>query len=763
MATRPMFVVVLFLCVRTTVASEIPAKPSTIHNQIDALSTERLVGLLDEIEFDDPLYENHVLADRICTELLRRAPPGLQPHKFHCRRSIALRALGQLEAAARDASKAIELDATCELAYLVRGRSSPPGGQALLDVRRAIEIAPTDFRSWIGQGAIEVQLGRFDNAERSFEQAKRLGMPPSDSLEYAAYLRLARKYDRALDQIDQFISNRGYSQIFFGAVPYELRASQLYSMGRYREAFRDAFFAMRTDPSLQMAHGRLILSAMKLRRYSLALHHTDTLLTQYGNQPDLLLVKSTALLHLGRHSDALKCLPGPDDGSISAIETLLLRAQLRMCLGEIDEAILDLRKCLRINPRDESALLLSGLAHLYKSQSSTAHLTEAVTITRRLRDQSPTHRYAATYLLAIAEFRAGQRDAAVQAVAQVRDALPEGAAQPFDYVPWFSRQRVLSDLDKIDRESHPEIDVSFKLNEREILRRELAGFDGSCFAEHDKRISQICKALLSYDLEVSERAHVLARLAESTARCSGIDAGIASINSAIELMPGNAALYATRARIKLSQNVTPSDDLLQEALSDFRVAIQRDPRNAEACAFLGYVSLKRGLRPSQSSDETRTLLKEADEWTKKAVDIHPDNAFCRYMRGVVREQMGDANGTLKELNECLRLDPIPIAPYLEQVILLRSAAHAAKGQQSLALADAAWLLTLKPNDPTATMLVVFAYMRLEKPFLQEYWKSKLTNRLPDFAPGKDTKTPAAKRTNDSSATLNDSPKRGGSD
>lgn len=77
-------------------------------------------------------------------------------------------------------------------------------GLAEQHYRRAVEAAPQDLEAWVGLAATYDQLGRFDLADRAYEQAIILAGPTAEILNNQGYsLMLRGDYDAAREKLEK--------------------------------------------------------------------------------------------------------------------------------------------------------------------------------------------------------------------------------------------------------------------------------------------------------------------------------------------------------------------------------------------------------------------------------------------------------------------------------------------------------------------------------------------------------------------------------
>ena len=143
----------------------------------------------------------------------------------------------------------------------------------------------------------------------------------------------------------------------------------------------------------------------------------------------------------------------------------------------------------------------------------------------------------------------------------------------------------------------------------------------------------------------------------------------ASIDRAIELMPGRSSSYLSRALIRYYRNN------LRGAMDDYDLALYVDPNN-----FYGYYN--RGLLRMQLGDDNRAI-----EDFDKVLDIDPDNAMARFNRSILRSNTGDYEGAIEDITRVLE-----DFPNFEYGYYCRAEARRKIGDEKGAEADDMWLL-----------------------------------------------------------------------
>ena len=148
-----------------------------------------------------------------------------------------------------------------------------------------------------------------------------------------------------------------------------------------------------------------------------------------------------------------------------------------------------------------------------------------------------------------------------------------------------------------------------------------------------------------------------------------------SFSVAIELDPKSAEAYAYRA--KANDNAHKLDD----ALEDGDKAVDLDSNSALAYAFRCEVYADKGDLDKAIADGDR------------AVDLDPKSAVARRSRGYAYGLKGDKDAALRDYDEAIRLDPAYADPYVD-----RGYARLADGQDDDALKDFNQAVALAPKS-----------------------------------------------------------------
>jgi lipoprotein NlpI len=123
---------------------------------------------------------------------------------------------------------------------------------------------------------------------------------------------------------------------------------------------------------------------------------------------------------------------------------------------------------------------------------------------------------------------------------------------------------------------------------------------------------------------------------------------------------------------------------LDGALVDLTRAVERDPKDPEACLNRGFVRQAKGDLVGASADYNH------------AIELDPKDARPYNNRGFIKQAKGDWEGALADFNTALKL-----APKLPQAYLNRGNLKQARGDSGGALADYNQAIKLDPKDAPA--------------------------------------------------------------
>ena len=182
-----------------------------------------------------------------------------------------------------------------------------------------------------------------------------------------------------------------------------------------------------------------------------------------------------------------------------------------------------------------------------------------------------------------------------------------------------------------------------------------------------KRAVEVDPSHLPSRLELAKayRAHGDARLADETLR----EAGRLERAQRREAEQRGEASYHRLRALQLLEQGKP-----KEALDSFADALEHDPKNADLLVEAAQAALK---------TSNPTLAKD---YLNRAVAIAPASAIVRRARGEAILALGDAEGSLSDLQEAARLDPYDPSPH-HALARAYDALHRPEAEKERALAD----------------------------------------------------------------------------
>ncbi len=205
---------------------------------------------------------------------------------------------------------------------------------------------------------------------------------------------------------------------------------------------------------------------------------------------------------------------------------------------------------------------------------------------------------------------------------------------------------------------------------------------------------------------------------------------LADYDRAIALKPNYAAVYRSRASVKLANLDDP-----QGALVDFDRAIQLDPKDGVSYTLRGYLKssklkdpqggladLDRSIQLDPNDSNTYTIrgglkyreLKDdrgALSDLNRAIVLEPKNAEAYTLRGILNFlKLKDDRGALRDLNRAIALDPKSAEAYIMRGILKFQ--NLKNNRQ--ALADLNRTVELDPQNPNAYSIRGLIYAALNE-------------------------------------------------
>lgn len=170
---------------------------------------------------------------------------------------------GDPTAALADFNQAVEVDPTNDQAYSERGVFYMKQGNADLavnDLKQTIALNPNNDHARFTLAALYGYLGRYDNAIVSYTEAiKPIGVYDTAALLYRpqAYIAIG-DYERALQDLNEFLVFRAADRDYFVTVAYLLRGAVRLYQGEYMLAsqdYQDAFLIQNEFASAYAYYG----------------------------------------------------------------------------------------------------------------------------------------------------------------------------------------------------------------------------------------------------------------------------------------------------------------------------------------------------------------------------------------------------------------------------------------------------------------------------------------------------------------------------
>lgn len=275
------------------------------------------------------------------------------------------------------------------------------------------------------------------------------------------------------------------------------------------------------------------------------------------------------------------------------------------------------------------------------------------------------------------------------------------------------RKIVLGDVDKINKHDEKFVDAY-------MLGAKLQGLPGG---NRDDAVKRVDRAIKLYGDDAKKHSVALVLRASLLSKQED---QLADLAKAIELDPGNAEAWQTRAALRIVHGDW------DKAVGDFEQLIKNDPENVAA---------------RQALAETYLNLKKYDlahEQIKKAIELAPEASVNYTLRARIHESEGKIDEALAALGEALKINPtdlvalisraamhlqnndlksargdvdraLQVNPELGRAILMRSMISAEEGRTDDAISDLQRLLRNDPNNANLLVQMASYYMVDSRP------------------------------------------------
>ncbi|HLE60563.1 MAG TPA: tetratricopeptide repeat protein [Thermoanaerobaculaceae bacterium] len=363
---------------------------------------------------------------------------------------------------------------------------------------------------------------------------------------------------------------------------------------------------------------------------------------------------ATLLARSGDKDKARQVLDQVLAGDPNQHDALLMKAMVEASDGHVEAAEQLYRKVLAANPDDPDAAL--GLARLL---IDSRHLNEARLVLDGLWKQVDENKLEGQY--------------ASTEVAQERAALELLDRKTDDALPWLKKAggKVLT------RRQLALWGEYYRL--REAYKDGLA-FVRAADVEDDKETARLRSALVAeFSLAAGDEAaanETLNRLfaggADEVVTALGVlDRRKRFAEAATRAKGAMARLGDTPTLIFAWAAALERSGAWDEAVKQFRKLLAKQPDNAAALNYLGYMFADRGV----NLEEARTML-------TKAVDLEPNSGAYQDSLGWVYFRLGELDRAEKHLTEALRLEPFDATLREHVGDLFRACGDKAKAAES---------------------------------------------------------------------------------
>jgi len=479
------------------------------------------------------------------------------------------------------------------------------------------ECGPLDYHYYLAMGAALRELGEFSRSLTAFESARELN--PDEPRIHAAIATTAA-------MVDDSRRSRHYSKTarHLGASEESLEflelVRELKSMSRTRNNVQDSEREMATldeairsspdDASLYLARGRAYFMRDEDRR---AVSDLDEAIRLNPGNADAYQTRGITYGYMQQFDQAIADLTEAIKLNNSDFLTHYFRGRSYGEQDANDLAIADLDEAIRLNPGYAPAYQSRGDCHRFKREYDPA----IVDYTAALRlDSQDAHSYRGR---GEARMLKGDHDSAIRDYDAALQIDPEDA-QSHQGRGDCHRFRKKYDLAIAD------YDAALKLNPEDAHSYMGRGHCHRYREKYDLAIADYDAALkLDPEDAQSYRGRGVAFHTKGEFECA-----VADFGSVLELDPKNSLTYKIRGDAHLANGN------FDEAIADFDIALSYDPDDEAAYRNRGVAHFSLG----------RLDLAIAD--LDAAVESDPDSALSRYIRGNIREAVGDTEGASQD-------------------------------------------------------------------------------------------------------------------
>jgi tetratricopeptide (TPR) repeat protein len=372
-------------------------------------------------------------------------------------RGVAYFHLRQYDKALADLNKAIELDPKNAAAWSNRAsfyNERRQYAKALADSTKAIELDPKYTLAWSNRGAEYIHLRQYDKALADLTKA--IELDPEYAKAWAnrsaAYSNL-RQYDKALADASKAIeldpknavawNNRAMSYMHLGpytkvladlnkaieldpkyAPAWANRSAVYIDLRQYDKALADSSKAIELDPKNTEAARYQRLANQRLQEYDKALVERTMAIEQDPKNALAWFERGKVYHELRQYDKALADLSKAIELDPKKAPVWYFRGSIYNKRGAWDKAVADFSKVVELDARD--AVARSELAWLFATcrDPRMRNSSKAVVLARQAVALAPKKGFYWS-VLGVAEYRAGNWRAAIEALTKSADMQPQ--------------------------------------------------------------------------------------------------------------------------------------------------------------------------------------------------------------------------------------------------------------------------------------------------------------------------------------------------
>jgi len=263
-------------------------------------------------------------------------------------------AMGKTEKAIEDFSRAVSLAPAYGAAFNNRGNAYLALGQldkARADLRRAIQLLPSSAAPLNGQGKVAAAETRPFASLRYLNRAILLNRnyPAAYRNRASAHIQV-RHYDDALSDLERVVATaEGDAELLV------LRGRVHSFDGKHQAAVQDFSAALEIEPENGEAYAGRGIAQLERGRVNEALNDCDMAVTFAPGHAPAYLCRARAYLSLQQPVLVSTNLSKALELSPDMAKAYLIRAQMAEEAGDLEAAVADYRKALRLDPLDDGA------------------------------------------------------------------------------------------------------------------------------------------------------------------------------------------------------------------------------------------------------------------------------------------------------------------------------------------------------------------------------------------------------------------------